>query len=132
APGRRGGGPAPSTGPRTPRPASAPAADSPANPPPMPTTSAMSRRKLRPPPGREREADLLVAGQRDALAEDVEAARLDAREEPLVDQAHGLRRRERAPVLGRERAARAQVVGARPAALERHERRHARPIPPRP
>src|SRR5262245_1204186 len=113
---------------RVPRSASATAADRPAKPPPMTTTCGMSNRQLGPPPRRERQPDALVARQRNALVEDVEAARFDPGEEPLVDQSHRLGRRERAPILRRERATRAQIVGAGTPALERHERAHPRRV----
>src|SRR5262245_13402375 len=110
-------GRASSTVTRVPRPASSTAAASPANPPPMTTTSAMSGRELRAAPGGQREADALVARQRDALVEDVEAARLDARQQPLVDEAHGFCRRHRAAILRRQRATCTEVERPRPAAL---------------
>src|SRR5262245_59394635 len=111
-----------------PRSASSTAAARPAKPPPMTTTSTMSGQKLGAAPGGQRQADALVARERDALVEDVEPARLDAREQPLVDEAHGLGRRHGAAILWRQRAARAQVEGARPAALEPPERPHARRV----
>src|SRR5262245_48291542 len=121
-------GRASSTVTRVPRSARATAAERPAKPPPITTTCAMSGGQLRPSPRRQRKPDALVARQRDALVEDVEATRLDARQEALVDEPHGLRRCQGAAVLGREGPAGAQVVRARPPALEGHQRTDARRV----
>src|SRR5262245_12440171 len=123
-------GRASSTVTRAPCSASATPAARPAKPPPM-TTRLRIRlcRELGPPPGGQRESHVLVARQRDALVEDVEAARFDARQQSLVDEPHGLRRRERATILGSEGSPRAQVVGACASALERHQRTHTCGVP---
>src|SRR5262245_79510 len=111
---------------RAPCSASATPAARPAKPPPITTRLRITLcRKLGPSPGSERESHVLIAWQGDALVEDVEAARLDACQQPLVDEPHGFRGRERTAILGREGPARAQVVGASPTALERHQRAHS-------